>query len=164
MELPTLLGSLIDQRRWPRFLDGSGVAPHLRDKGINIELLQANELYNGDASKIADLDTLQLFADNEKASHMYRVRRPSADGANIELPWLDVEKAAVIGGGADYGDDVWLVLDYRSGATDPRVLVNEFVRDENENLRCYWREVAPTFSAFAEILPEPETKPWWKFW
>jgi len=46
-------------------------------------------------------------------------------------------------------DGVALALDYRSDASDPRVLGSDFWTNQR---RCEWRVITPTFSAFVREL------------
>jgi hypothetical protein len=69
------------------------------------------------------------------------------------LPWLDIEQCLPFGGGW-WGDDLWLVLDYRDDADSPRIVANEFVR-EQAGLGLVWREIAPSFDVFWQALGLP---------
>ena len=46
---------------------------------------------------------------------------------------------------------MWLVPDYRHSVDLPRVVANEFVRLEG-GLATMWRELAPSFDEFWEIV------------
>jgi hypothetical protein len=61
-----------------------------------------------------------------------------------------VDQVLVIGGGADYGDDTWVVLDYRSDPTNPRVVANEWPSGPPPGTA--WREVAPSVTDFLRLL------------
>ena len=71
-----------------------------------------------------------------------------------DLPWLDVEQCLPFGGGY-YGDDLWLVLDYRPGLDHPRIVVNDEFRVHNKQLEVFWRERAPSFDEFWRMLGLP---------
>jgi GNAT superfamily N-acetyltransferase len=77
-------------------------------------------------NNLAELEKLRSVELTPALSERFRVRSRRSTAVPIDLPWLDVDRAAVIGGGADYGDDTRLVLDFRSSIFDPRVLVNEW--------------------------------------
>jgi hypothetical protein len=94
--------------------------------------------------------SLDLFADESRGSELFREVRGSVAGA-VELPWLDVELAFLIAVNRVPGDDVAIALDYRGDPSDPRVVASDFWT-EPEPLRCAWRIVAPTLSAFADAL------------
>ena len=92
--------------------------------------------------------SLDLFADNSRSSELFRVARRSVVGP-VELPWLDVELAFLVAVNRMPGDDVAIALDYRSDPSDPRVVASDLWTDPKQ---CAWRVVAPTLSAFAEML------------
>lgn len=86
------------------------------------------ELYRGEKAELTKYYHEQLlgFASNNQKAADFRVKCGSKVTAPIKLPWLDIEQAICIGGGADYGDDLWLMIDFRSDQNDPRVLANIF--------------------------------------
>jgi hypothetical protein len=77
-----------------------------------------------------------------------------SEGAVPDLPWLDVEQARVFGGGG-WGDELWLVLDYRPGAGRPRVVANEIDTD-GTHFDVHWRELAPSFGEFWHLMGLPD--------
>jgi hypothetical protein len=150
--LRNLYGETITQ--WPigrigtRSLDNQSNCRFL--KKIDLELIRSDEEID------ADQRTLREFAENERSRTMFKLAPGSVSGQKINLPWLDVEKALCIGGGADFGDDVWLVLDFSGGSDNPRVLANEWVH--GETTECFWREVASSLEEFLSVL-KSNTKP-----
>lgn len=92
--------------------------------------------------------SLDQFARDERASHVFHVARGSIAGP-IELPWLDAELAFLIAVNRVPGDDVAIALDYRSNAARPAVVASDARTDPSTYL---WRSVAPSFEAFATML------------
>ncbi|WP_327411683.1 hypothetical protein [Streptomyces sp. NBC_01233] len=92
--------------------------------------------------------SLDFFA-GDPTYAFFREARGSRRETPVELPWLDVEQALLIAVNRIPGDDVALALDYRTDASDPRVVGSDFWSDPP---RCAWRTVAPSFSAFAAAL------------
>jgi hypothetical protein len=86
-------------------------------------------------------------------SALFHVVRGSVVGPG-DLPWLDVEQAVNIAVNKRPGDDVAIALDYRTDPSDPRVVGSDAWTGHHETGRFQyvWREVAPSFSAFAEAL------------
>jgi hypothetical protein len=66
----------------------------------------------------------------------------------VELPWRDVDRSFLVAVNRFGGDDVGIALDYRTSASDPRVIANDWGSER----WCVWREVAPTFSQFVHVL------------
>jgi hypothetical protein len=81
----------------------------------------------------------------------YSLYRGTIDQQGGDLPLLDVEKAVVIGGGADYGDDTWIVLDYRPNLKSPRVLASQW-QAGTTGPHLQWVELAPSFEAFWQLV------------
>jgi hypothetical protein len=92
-------------------------------------------------------------ADDPRDSGLFHVVRGSAAGPG-DLPWLDVEQAFNIAVNRRLGDDVAIALDYRTGPSDPRVVGSDMWTSQHQTgrIQYVWRQVAPTFSAFAEAL------------
>jgi hypothetical protein len=146
----------------PRF---SG-APFLKEKKIDVELESSIDRIRLDDSPIATLGTLvsaygidaglfNLDKDNALVhpNAIYKVLFGSTRGQVPDLPYLDTAEAICIGGGADYGDDTWLLLDYRTDANDPRVIGNHWVYVPDGPGRSLlvdfrWVEIAPSLSEF----------------
>lgn len=152
LEVPSVVLEAMREGGWPKgrirgsILQASGPFP----ADCDVELLQSLDEMVGEASEISDISWLRKCADNPELASKYQVTRGTANAGPIELPWLDVEQALVIGGGADYGDDTLIVLDYRSKATEPRVVVN--VWSQGRPLQVEWRELAPTVTRFMQML------------
>jgi hypothetical protein len=100
--------------------------------------------------------SLDMFADDERMSQLFRVKRSSTSDAAIELPWLDPEQAFLIAVNRIPGDDVAVALDYRDSAIDPCVIARDFWSDPQQ---CAWRVVAPTFLPWAATLGLLGTEP-----
>jgi hypothetical protein len=67
----------------------------------------------------------------------------------VVLPWLDIEQAIFIAENRFPDDDLGIVLDYRTSQVDPRVVSSDWWSSSDG---CLWREVAPNFSQFVQIL------------
>jgi hypothetical protein len=80
---------------------------------------------------------------------VYHEARGSKNAEPICLPWLDVELAVFVAVNRFPGDDLAIALDYRTKASEPRVVANDWVQSEGG---CIWREVAPSFSEFVRLL------------
>ena len=142
LPLPESMMFLVESIRWPAGLRLS-TAPLLTNAPYKFLDEVDLCLYESATRMQAELDTLrELFV-----AESYRVCDGATSQEQESLPWIDITRSVCIGGGADYGDDLWLLLDYRNGAregkTEPRVVVND-LRDE-----WYWREVSPSFTDFA---------------
>ena len=135
-------------KAWPRGRIAARVlVPNIGvPEDMELEFLQSEQEILG-GSEIADLTTLKGFAEHAGIASTFRVHRGSAWDGPSALPWLDVERALVIGGGADYGHDAWLVLDYRSSASEPRVVLSVWQGD-GDGRHIEWRQVAASFEEF----------------
>lgn len=94
--------------------------------------------------------SLDMYADDERASRIFHVTRGSVAGP-VWLPWLDAETAVLIAVNRRAGDDVAIVLDYRNDAGDPAVVASDAWTWTYPSAYL-WRPVAPTFEAFAAML------------
>ena len=168
-ELPRTLVEAFRNGTWPvgrlpgRRLSG---APFRRDEKLDIELEPSIDRIRLDDSRIATLGSLVahygtdagFFELNKDGAlihpnAIYKVLYGSPRGQVPDLPYLDTAKAICIGGGADYGDDVWVLLDYRTDANNPRVIANEWVYVPDGPGRSLlvdfrWVEIAPSLSEF----------------
>lgn len=92
-------------------------------------------------------------ADYPRGSALFHVVRGSVSGPG-DLPWLDVEQAFNIAVNSRPGDDVAIALDYCTGPSDPRVVGSDAwtARHQIGRVTYVWRQVASSFSAFAEAL------------
>ena len=90
-----------------------------------------------------------FLADEPESAVVFHEARGSRSANPICLPWLDVELAVFVAVNRVSGDDLGIALDYRTGATDPRVVASDW---DNAADGCYWREVASSFSQFARLL------------
>ncbi len=168
-QLPKSLVEAISDGSWPkgrisgkRFAD----APFLKLKRIDLELESSIDRIRLDNSPIATLGTLVSYfgidaglfnPDNDaNPAHdraIYRVLYGSPCGRVPDLPYLDTANALCIGGGADYGDDTWVLLDFRANSSDPRVICNEWVWELGATgarvlLGFRWLQIARSLSEF----------------
>lgn len=93
-------------------------------------------------------------ADDPRGSALFHVIRGSVVGPG-DLPWLDVEQAFNIAVNRRAGDDVAIALDYRTDPSDPRVVGSDTWtsrRQPGGRVQYVWRQVAPSFSVFAQAL------------
>lgn len=155
LEIPSLLLDAMRDGAWPagRICGAVGSLPQPSSgmfADTDLVLLQTRADLERGASEAADIQSLRQFADSAELSEKFKVKRGSAVTGPVELPWLDVEQALLIGGGADYGDDTWLVLDFRTGPTDPRVVVN--VWRQGAPPQVEWRELTPSLTLFLRML------------
>lgn len=88
------------------------------------------------------------LADDSRLSTVFHVVRGSRLAEPVELPWLDADRSFFVAVNRCPGDDVGVALDYRTDADDPRVVAADWGSGQS----CIWREVAPTFSEFVQLL------------
>lgn len=93
--------------------------------------------------------SMDMFADDDRSSGLFRQVRGSRADDPVELPWLDIERAYLIAVNRVPGDDVAIALDYRGDPADPRVVASDFWTEPSQ---CAWRMVAPCFTEFAAAL------------
>ncbi|MFC6880726.1 MULTISPECIES: hypothetical protein [Actinomadura] len=97
---------------------------------------------------------LSRETEDGELARMFWVARRGAQPEPVELPWLDLDRALLVGG-ARYSDCIAIALDYRTDAEDPQVVVfGEEMVDLHQGSRGFvgWRVVAPTFPAFVAAL------------
>jgi hypothetical protein len=139
LPLPDLLVSLIRHDRWVHPGDD-----RLRELipffGEPVDFLQCVESMQRESRG--------SLVDDPAMSEVYHAVRGSKASEPVELPWLDIELTVFIAVNRFPGDDLANALDYRTDRNDPRVVANDW----GANRGCIWREVAPTFSTFAESL------------
>lgn len=97
-----------------------------------------------DTSHIAKLSTLRNLAPEMRTS--WHLCEGSSTGSLTRMPWLDLARATVIGGGADYGDDLLLVLDLRTSLENPAVVFNLITAPLGK--RAEWIVAAPSLTDF----------------
>jgi hypothetical protein len=148
LALPLLLVSLLDSGRWRHPGDDvlSAVVPWFEDP---LDFLRGPREMRRESWFLYEDGS----ADDPRGSALFHVVRGSVAGPS-DLPWLDVEQAFNIAVNRRLGDDVAIALDYRTDPSDPRVVGSDAWTGQQETgrLQYVWREVAPTFSAFAEAL------------
>lgn len=154
--IPKALIAANNRAGWPseQRLSGSLLsiaAPFM--SAMDFELLTIDQVSGKARSKVADLETLVLFAKTPCTALVHRVYVGTNTLGPSDLPWLDVDKALIIGGGADYGDDTWIALDYRLDQADPRVVISQFHHYGPEAARTApshisWLEIATNVQAF----------------
>lgn len=145
---PDLLIELVTSNRWPADLrlDTSSL---VAESGLSF-LDHVDVTVFGNTQILEKEDAgLVKFAEYDMDKNIY----PDFPAANVafgsksltpvKLPLLDVEKAFAFGTGADWGDDLYLCLDYRTDPDDPRVVCNEKTDDGD-----VWHLLSPTFSEF----------------
>jgi len=135
--VPPLLLSLLGEGRW-------------RHPG-NTALARAMPWFEGPLSFLTSTEamaresrSLDFLTEDDATAQLFRQARGSEQAEPIVLPWLDVEKALLVAVNERPGDDVAIALDYRTEATDPRVVASDFWTTPGP---CSWREVTPTLSA-----------------
>lgn len=142
--IPKRLHEALARKEWPLGrLPGARFPTVWRATGCDLELEPSLETMERDGN--LDFFRWGLLSDDRPASnwHVYEgtLWRP-----RWPLPWLDINRALVIGGGADCGDDLWLILDLRGRRDDPPVLFSVYT--SNDGRRVEWRKAASTLSAF----------------
>jgi hypothetical protein len=148
LALPRLLEGLLESGRWRHPGDDmlSAVVPWFE---APLDFLTSP----GEMSRESWFLYEDGSADDRRDSALFHVVRGSVVGPGT-LPWLDVEQAFNIAVNRRLGDDVAIALDYRTDPSDPRVVGSDVWTSQHQTGRVeyVWREVAPTFSAFAEAL------------
>jgi hypothetical protein len=148
LALPRLLVSLLDSGRWRHPGDDvlRAVVPWFEDP---LDFLHSPAEMRRESTFLYEDGT----ADDPRGSALFHVVRGSVAGPG-DLPWLDVEQAFNIAVNNRPGDDVAIALDYRADLSDPRVVGSDAWtgRHQTGRVTYVWREVAPSFSAFAEAL------------
>ena len=140
LKIPKLLRPLIYTNRWlhPGHDKLKEAVPFIRDP---IEFPGPN--YS------MDFSSLSLSGQEEPESHMFFEYRSTKTCDNRDLPWIDIDLSIFVVVNKIPGDDVGLVMDYRTNHDDPRVVGNDWHSKHNG---CIWREVAPSFTSFCELL------------
>jgi len=143
VELPPLLIELLNAGRWKQPSDDTikTVIPFLREP-VDF-LLDTEQMHQ------VSLRYLPLFLDPPNLAEAFHVYRGSNTPVR-DLPWLDVEKSLLIAGNRISGDDVAIVLDYRTDLNDPRVVANDWWTENNT--KCLWIEVEKKFSKFVQRI------------
>lgn len=146
--------ALLDFDMWPSGFVSVGrlpeVAPFLA--GMRIEFVGSkNDILNGSGGVFGPLKPLGGDVNDPAAWHLEKMGRGSREHVP-DLPWIDVEKALVFGGG-DYGDELAIALDYRVDLSTPRVVTNATA--EAGWPAFDWVELAPNFSDFWMMLDRP---------
>ncbi|WP_433465250.1 hypothetical protein [Spirillospora sp. CA-128828] len=62
---------------------------------------------------------LDRATEEEELGRLFHVARGSAGAGSVQLPWLDLDLAFLIGG-AHHTDTLNIALDYRTDVEDPR--------------------------------------------
>ncbi|MFB4308416.1 hypothetical protein [Actinomadura sp. GTD37] len=98
---------------------------------------------------------LDRATEEEELARIFHVARGSTHARSVELPWLDLDLAFLIGG-AHYTDTFSIALDYRTGVEDPQVVADGGGEGadlhQGDRWPLGWRVVTPTFSAFVAAL------------
>jgi hypothetical protein len=90
--------------------------------------------------------SLDRLVQIDASAQVLRLARGSTVTDQVELPWLDVDQAFFIATAKYAGDDTAVALDYRTGASTPRVVASDVSTDPRQ---YRWRIVAETFPTFA---------------
>ena len=90
--------------------------------------------------------SLDRLVRDDATARVFRFASGTTVTEQIDLPWLDVDQAFLIATARYAGDDTAVALDYRTGASTPRVVASDIWTDPRQ---CHWRTVAETFPAFA---------------
>jgi hypothetical protein len=138
LPLPTLLLEMLDDGRWqdPGEQALDRVMPWADDPRKFL-MLTTDQMRR-------ETEGLAYAAEGDEYAPLFQAVRGSARAEPVELPWLDLDLAVLIGG-ARQSDATNIALDYRTGAADPRVVASAFPQ-------VGWRVVAPTFSAFVAAV------------
>ncbi len=139
LPLPALLLRLLESGAWrhPGDVVIARAIPFLQE---TVDFLTSIEVMRRESG--------MQFADDPAYAYFHLVRgatRPTP----VELPWLDVELSVLVAVNRELGADIGVAFDYRTSRSDPRVVVSDWW---SVPLQCYWREAAPTFSAFVVEL------------
>ena len=142
LQLPPLLLEMMDDGRWkhPGTDAMMQIAPFIRGE------LQFR------ASQYLIPTGECLMGPEEHENRIFHEYRGSKIAETRDLPWIDVEKSALIAINQIPGDDVALALDYRTSMTAPRVIGTEWI--DGPDGGCFWREVAPSFAELARMIAE----------
>ena len=89
--------------------------------------------------------SLDHLVEDDTTAQVFRLARSSNATSPVQLPCLDVDQAFIIAIARHAGDDTAVALDYRAGASNPRVVASDIW---SEPRRHVWRVVAETFPAF----------------
>jgi hypothetical protein len=140
LPLPPLLLTLLEQNRWRHPSDAVilNLIPFLREP---VDFLKPQQL--------AWTESQCFLADDPRLSAVFHQVRGAQRNQPVELPWLDIEQAIFIAENRFAGDDLGIVLDYRTSQVDPRVVASDWWSTAGG---CIWQEVAPTFSQFVQML------------
>jgi hypothetical protein len=143
--LPSALRNAFARSTWPLGRLSGEKFPAIWKYGkCDLELAPTLEAITADTSHIAGRCTLQNFSPDRRTKwHIYE--RSASEEAKA-LPWIDIKSATVVGGGADYGDDLWLVLDLRTSQEDPAVIFNVYTAPNGSQVE--WSLAAPTLTEF----------------
>jgi hypothetical protein len=137
--VPPLLIELINTARWKQPPDETikKVIPFLQEPMDFLPGIDAMQQ-----------ESTGFLADSPEMSELFHEYRGSKVPER-ELPWLDVDKALFIAVNRIAGADIGIVLDYRTGLEDPRVVASDWGSGDNTH---HWREVESRFSDFVKKL------------
>jgi hypothetical protein len=140
LPVPSLLVELLKQHRWRHPGDEAlrDLIPFLREP---VDFLTSVEAMRRESAG--------SLANEPRFAKVFHMARGSRSAEPVSLPWLDVELSLFVAVNRFPGDDLAIALDYRTDATDPRVVASDW--DEGPG-GCEWREVAPSFSQFVRTL------------
>jgi hypothetical protein len=152
--LPPAMLALFDSDLWPSGFVSIGrlpeVAPFL--EGMQIEFVGSkNDILSGSGGVFGRWKPLGGDVNDLAAWHLEKMGRGSREHVP-GLPWIDVEKALIFGGG-NYGDELAIALDYRLDHSRPRVVANALAQAGWPAFD--WVELAPDFAEFWMMLDRP---------
>lgn len=156
LPLPPLLISLLQEGKWryPGPTVMNRVIPQAVGRiDLPIEFYSLETIRSETANHLRvfeneDAQLADLFHQLSDLSHL--LRGSTSSETSNKLPWLDIEKSLFIAGSEVIGDDIEIGLDYRTSATDPRVVAPAWGLGTEGS--CQWIEVTPTFTEFVERL------------
>ncbi|MBK1877071.1 hypothetical protein [Pelagicoccus mobilis] len=139
MALPNCLLGLIELGAWKTPSDDQ-VRAALPGVRSGVRFLETVEAMRS--------ESLETIADHMNTARIFKVYRGSIDEAK-SLPWLDVEKAVVIGVGDEPDVDLAIVLDFREDPNRPKVVYSDWWTERGV---CNWVECYPSAETFAEAF------------
>jgi hypothetical protein len=139
LPLPPQLVALIEAGRWR----------HPGDEVLKSAVPFQGEPVDFLAVEAMRRESCGALADNPQYSASFHMVRGRTSAAPVDLPWLDADLAVFIAVNRFPGDDLAIALDYRTSSNDPRVVASEWLAESGG---CIWREVAGSFTKFAQHL------------
>jgi len=123
-QIPPVLVTLYNEKRWPKFISNRKLrklSSFITDE--KFELFQSVDEVLGNN----DMGTFDLFFELVKddcRARTWKLTRGTESEHSLDPDWLNLDFALDLGGGARQGDDKWLALDLRVNRGNPRVIYN----------------------------------------